>query len=96
MGQTHPHPSSPARPKGNSPPLQGWESWKIDFCFSTMCWVFIDQAAAGVSIRVTRRQLDQELLHAQLGVFLGWVDLPCTRHWDVWLFLGLGWEEGQS
>lgn len=37
-----------------------------------MCWVFIEQAAAGVSIRVTWRELDQELLHCQPGAFLGW------------------------
>lgn len=46
-----------------------------------MCWVFIDQAAAGVSIRVTQRELDQELLQAQPGEFLGWVNLPCLRCW---------------
>lgn len=46
-----------------------------------MCRVFIDQAAAGVSIRVTQRELDQELLHVQPGAFLGWVNLPCARHW---------------
>lgn len=52
------------------------KSRKIDFCFSTVCRVFIDQAAAGVSIRVIRRELDQELLYAQPGAFLGWVNLP--------------------
>lgn len=53
---------------------------KIDFCFSTVCRVFIDQAAAGVSIRVTHRELDRAFLHTQPGAFLGWVNLPGARH----------------
>lgn len=67
MGEIHPHPPaqpSPAQPTGEQPSLARLgKSQKIDFCFSTVCWVFIDQAAAGVSIRVTRRELDRELLH---------------------------------
>lgn len=60
---TRTHQPSPAH--GEQPSLARLgKSRKIDFCFSTVCWVFIDQAAAGVSIRVTRRELDQELLHA--------------------------------
>lgn len=68
----------PAQPAyGERPSLARLgKSRKIDFCFSTVCRVFIDPAAAGVSIRVTRRELDQELLYAQPGAFLGWVNLP--------------------
>lgn len=64
------------------------KSRKIDFCFSTVCWVFIDQAAAGVSIRVTRRELDQELLQTQPAAFLGWVKLPCLRPQQAGVGLG--------
>lgn len=79
----HPPPSQPNRAQGKQPSLTRLgKSQKIDFCFSTVCWVFIDKAAAGVSIRVTQRELDQELLWAQPGAFLGWVNLPCVRCWD--------------
>ena len=89
-GQMSPHPTSMALREQPSLPRPG-KRRKIDFCFSTVCRVFIDQAAAGVSIRVTRRELDQELLQVQPGAFLGWANLPCARHWA-----GPGWEEGQS
>lgn len=71
-GRVTPAPTSPAQPTGEQPSLARLgKSQKIDFCFSTVCWVFIDQAAAGVSIRVTRRELDRELLHTRPGAFLG-------------------------
>lgn len=62
--------SSPAHREQPSLARLG-RSQKIDFCFSTVCWIFIDQAAAGASIRVTQREMDQELLHTQPGAFLG-------------------------
>lgn len=71
VGEADPHlPSSPAHREQPSLASLG-RSQKIDFCFSTVCWIFIDQAAAGASIRVTRREMDQELLHTQPGAFLG-------------------------
>lgn len=74
-----PHPTSLAL--GEQPSLARLgKRRKIDFCFSTVCWVFIDRAAAGVSIRVTQRELDRALLHAQPGAFLGWVNLLGARH----------------
>lgn len=63
-----PHPTSLALREQPSLARLG-KRRKIDFCFSTVCWVFIDQATAGVSIRVTQRELDQEHLHAQLEHF---------------------------
>lgn len=81
MPDRRPH-TPPALALRDQPPLpRPGKRRKIDFCFSTVCRVFIDQAAAGVSIRVTRRELDQELLHVQPGAFLGWVNLPCARCW---------------
>lgn len=102
-GTEAPAPHQPSRPTGNGPPSPRLgKSRKIDFCFSTVCRVFIDQAAAGVSIRVTRRELDQELLCAQPGAFLGWVNLPVKDAWTGgWAgpgARGTGWggAEGQE
>lgn len=85
-----PHPTSLAL--GEQPSLaKAGEKAENRFCFSTVCRVFIDQAAAGVSIRVTRRELDRELLHAQPGAFLGWVNLPrCLARGWAWAGPGLG------
>lgn len=79
-GTDAPAPHQPGLAHGEQPSLARLgKSRKIDFCFSTVCRVFIDQAAAGVFIRVTQRELDQELLQAQAGAFLGWANLPCLR-----------------
>lgn len=52
--QQPPLPPQPNPAQGEQPSLARLgKSRKIDFCFSTVCWVFIDKAAAGVSIRVT-------------------------------------------
>lgn len=62
-GTDVPAPHQPSLAFGEQPSLAKLgKRQKIEFCFSTVCWVFIDQTAAGVSIRVTRRELDQELL----------------------------------
>lgn len=88
MGEAYPPTSSPAH--RTALPRKAGKSQKIDFCFSTVCWIFIDKAAAGASIRVTRREMDQAT-PTQPGAFLGWVDLPCARCCRSWaLGLGLG------
>lgn len=78
-GTDAPAPHQPG-PRGAALPRKAGEKAENRFCFSTVCRVFIDQAAAGVSIRVTQTELDRELLHAQPGAFLGWVNLPGARH----------------
>lgn len=75
--ETHTRVPPASTAHGEQPSLAGpGKSRKIDFCFSTMCRVFIEQAAAGVSIRVTWRELDQEHLPVQPAAFLGWVKRP--------------------